>query len=188
MDSEGATKDDTASDPPRVPLKDPGFAAILGWLWPGAGHLYQGRTAKGVLFMVCILATFFYGEYLGQGRVVFLYGKWKPERFRWPYLCQMWVGVPALPAVVQTFRSPQFNDELFGRNRWYMPPQDAAEFNLLHKHLHHFFELGTVFTMIAGLLNVLAIYDAWGGPAYLHEKRPDDETEDAKEEEPAAVA
>ena len=27
-----------------------------------------------------------------------------------------------------------------------------------------YFELGTVYTLIAGLLNVLAIYDAWGGP------------------------
>ena len=27
-----------------------------------------------------------------------------------------------------------------------------------------FFELGTVYTLIAGLLNILAIYDAWGGP------------------------
>ena len=26
------------------------------------------------------------------------------------------------------------------------------------------FELGTVYTLIAGLLNILAIYDAWGGP------------------------
>jgi hypothetical protein len=24
--------------------------------------------------------------------------------------------------------------------------------------------LGTVYTMIAGLLNILVIYDAWGGP------------------------
>jgi hypothetical protein len=28
------------------------------------------------------------------------------------------------------------------------------------------FELGTLYTMIAGLLNVLAIFDAYGGPAF----------------------
>jgi hypothetical protein len=77
-------------------------AAFLAWLWPGAGHLYQQRYAKGILFMVCILATFFYGMHLGQGRVVFIYGDWKPERFRWPFLCQVWVGLPALPAPQMT--------------------------------------------------------------------------------------
>jgi hypothetical protein len=44
--------------------------------------------------------------------------------------------------------------------------------------------LGTVFTMIAGLLNVLAIYDAWGGPAYAIEKKDE---EPAKTEQPAVA-
>ena len=29
------------------------------------------------------------------------------------------------------------------------------------------FEIGTVFTVIAGLLNILAIYDAYGGPLII---------------------
>jgi hypothetical protein len=41
----------------------------------------------------------------------------------------------------------------------------SDELDLINKQLHRFFELGTVYTMIAGLLNILAIYDAWGGPA-----------------------
>jgi hypothetical protein len=32
------------------------------------------------------------------------------------------------------------------------------------------FDLGTVFTMIAGLLNVLVIFDAWGGPLVPEQK------------------
>ena len=44
------------------------------------------------------------------------------------------------------------------------PPADMAQLNDWHKTLNRYFELGTVYTMIAGLLNVLAIYDAWGGP------------------------
>jgi hypothetical protein len=56
----------------------------------------------------------------------------------------------------------------------------------LNYHLHRFFELGTVYTMIAGLLNVLAIYDAWGGPFWA-EPRKRKETPDEKEngQEPA---
>ena len=33
-----------------------------------------------------------------------------------------------------------------------------------HEHYGSYFDLGTVFTMVAGLLNVLVIFDAWGGP------------------------
>ena len=33
--------------------------------------------------------------------------------------------------------------------------------------LGDFFEIGTVFTVIAGLLNILAIYDAYGGPLII---------------------
>ena len=45
----------------EIDLKDPRLAAFLAWLVPGLGHFYQGRTAKGVLFFVCILGTFLYG-------------------------------------------------------------------------------------------------------------------------------
>ena len=41
------------------------------------------------------------------------------------------------------------------------PYNQTSDWNL---RMGMFFELGTVFTLIAGLLNVLAIYDAWGGP------------------------
>ena len=35
----------------KVMLKDPALAALLAWLVPGLGHVFQGRTAKGVLFI-----------------------------------------------------------------------------------------------------------------------------------------
>ena len=34
----------------------------------------------------------------------------------------------------------------------------------INRLLPHYFELGTVYTMIAGLLNILAVYDACCGP------------------------
>ena len=42
---------------PRVPLKNPFLAVCLGLLFPGAGHLYQGRTFKGASYAVCIVGT-----------------------------------------------------------------------------------------------------------------------------------
>jgi hypothetical protein len=46
---------------------------------------------------------------------------------------------------------------------------DASRANSLdraHRELGSRFELGVVYTMIAGLLNLLAIFDAVYGPAY----------------------
>jgi hypothetical protein len=32
------------------------------------------------------------------------------------------------------------------------------------RRLGRFFDIGTLYTMLAGLLNLLVIYDAWAGP------------------------
>lgn len=156
-----------------IALKDPGLAAFLGWLVPGLGHLYQGRTAKGILFFVCIMGTFIYGVYLGGdrevgwGRVVYM--SFHPEDQRLHFLCQLGVGLPALPAVIQGFRVRSGRAPLWGS--FMAPPRLPSDrssnrptLNDLHKRLHLYFELGTLYTMVAGLLNILAIYDAWAGP------------------------
>ena len=45
------------------------------------------------------------------------------------------------------------------------PPTAAPEeLSQWHNDLNIRFELGTLYTMIAGLLNILAIWDAYGGP------------------------
>jgi hypothetical protein len=150
-------------------------------LWPGAGHIYQGRRAKGLMFMICILGTFFFGFFLGEGRVV--YASWKPEPFRWSYLCQVCVGLPALPALVEAKRSRDGRPPLFD-SHWFAPPSKTegreSELDRLHKRLNHRFEIGSVYTMIAGLLNVLVIYDAFGGPAYARLKEEEDDTKRKK--------
>jgi len=156
-----------------IDLKDPALAALLAWLVPGLGHLYQGRTAKGILFLVCILGTFVYGVYfggdreVGWGRVVYM--SFHPEDQRLHFLCQAGVGLPALPAVIQAFRVRSGRAPLWGS--FMAPPRLPSDrssnrptLDDLHKRLHHYFELGTLYTMIAGLLNILAIYDAWAGP------------------------
>lgn len=179
---------------PEIDLKDRRLAAFLAWLIPGAGHLYQRRTGKGLLFMVCILGTFFFGLYLGQGRVV--YASMRPEDRRLPYFCQIGVGLPALPALVQAARVRGDKQPLWGG--WMAPPKlyppetarDTSGNPIRHPHqlarwhyeLHTHFELGTVYTMIAGLLNVLVVFDAWGGPLVFvpHGKRRRNKTESAE--------
>lgn len=174
-----------ASD--ETPLKDPVLAATLAWLVPGLGHWYQGRRSKALLFFVCILGTFVFGLYLGEGRVV--YASMRPGDNRFPYFCQVAVGIPALPALVQTYRK-NHGDQPVNFHLWkdfMVPPglskgQDSpSELDLLHKNLNRYFELGTVYTMVAGLLNVLVIYDAFAGPAEGTLLRRKDEPEGAPE-------
>jgi hypothetical protein len=173
------------TESPTIDLKDPILAALLAWLVPGLGHWYQGRNAKAVLFFVCIMGIFCFGLYLGgstdkcldsvgtigYGRAV--YFSWNNEERRLPYLCQVCVGLPALPALFQANRMGNHREVLW--NGFMAPPRspglprDDVNCNQptahdLHRVLNRRLELATFFTMVAGLLNVLAIYDAFAGP------------------------
>jgi len=54
------------------------------------------------------------------------------------------------------------------RSIWnrYAAPLDAEGIEATHGDLGKFFEIGLVYTWIAGLLNLLAMWDAYEGPAY----------------------
>lgn len=160
----------TQDDPEAIDLRDPLRAAFWALLWPGAGHVYQQRYTKAVIFMVCILSLFAVGWTLGGERVV--YASWRNGDRRWQYLCQVWVGLPAWPALLQTINITPFGKDFMRRPS--LPPQwpdqqqpnhdqptEAALWQLKH---HGDYELGTVLTMIAGLLNLLVIFDAAAGP------------------------
>ncbi|MCC7084480.1 MAG: hypothetical protein IT427_05690 [Pirellulales bacterium] len=224
---------ESPAKPSEIDLRDPWLAAFLSWLIPGLGHIYQRRWGKGGLFMACILGTFFYGLWIGGGRVV--YASFREPDFRdwrWHYIAQVASGLPALPAVVQAIRTggPSPKAPLFGSfmappmhrgqpvPREWVEEQSAREVkadpqpreyeyalryfrefrteeNPTEYYVHYdpdphdavspnateqsgqwnykygaYFDLGTVFTMIAGLLNVLAVWDAWGGPMVIMPK------------------
>ena len=94
-----------------VELREPLWAAVLAWLLPGAGHLYQRRYPKAMLFMICILGTFLFGMIIGRGRVV--YASTKPNDFRWQYFFQLGAGVPAMPALLQAMATKKGGDPFF---------------------------------------------------------------------------
>ena len=54
-----------------------------------------------------------------------------------------------------------------------VPPRNQEELSDWHYRLNMRFELGTLYTMIAGLLNVLAIWDAYGGPVLSEPGKPE---------------
>lgn len=65
------------------------------------------------------------------------------------------------------------------------PNFDQPTIGDLHRQLHHYFELATFFTTVAGLLNILAIYDAWAGPVIV--SLPAKKEEDQPDESPEPV-
>jgi Family of unknown function (DUF6677) len=162
-----------------VSLKSPVKAAFLAWLVPGLGHFYQGRIGKGILYSTCILGLFFFGLFLGEGQNV--YWRWvnplsDPENFRLHYPGQFFAGLPALLALVQgTLASFGLDPILWGL----MDKPSVEIINGLHPRLGKLVEVGAVYTTVAGLLNIFAIFDAYEGPAY---------TDDEPELEPEKAA
>lgn len=181
-----------ASDTPtsiEIDLRDPPLAALLAWLVPGLGHIYQRRYAKGVLFMVCILGTFFFGLVLGEGKVVYAANYQDnvgPKGFygyvqRWPFALQMGVGLPASPAIVQTLIVKRGGKPLM--NGIMAPPKNSDTLGAWHDEMGTRFDLAQLYTIVAGLLNWLAIYDAAAGPAFSEPAEgpgPPDEDEKKK--------
>lgn len=187
----------------QIDLKNRALAAFLAWVFPGAGHWYQGRRAKAVLFCVTILLTYFTGFAIGQGHVV--YASWVPGDKRWHYVCQLGAGAVTLPALLQTNRMNKFTDysrtpagetdpsyePMWGG--WMAPPRrpviedrpdDTAAW---YARLGSGYEMGTWYTMIAGLLNILVIYDAYAGPLSTPisgRKKDEDENESDDSETP----
>ncbi|MDP6442541.1 MAG: hypothetical protein QGG36_25690 [Pirellulaceae bacterium] len=155
----------------EIDLRNPAVAALWAWLIPGAGHFYQRRIGKGLVFMICVLSTYFFGFTLGGGKVV--YASFRSKDLRWQYVCQVGVGAAALPAMVQSYRVKNNRPPLM--DGFMAPPikpepeykDELAEW---HEEYHVFFELGTLYTMVAGLLNVLAIYDAYAGPMIISDE------------------
>ena len=294
-------------DPP-VDLKRPYLAALLAFLVPGAGHLYQGRLFKAGIYFFGIMILFVWGMQIGEWKLLYrldpmsqsdrltdqgqaqtfddIRNRWNEinqdspsrnrSRLHWPYIAQAPVGMFSLIAFLQEERyyspsnsriSPEFTGleesaegyleyvdpegtahelrvagtislavgtgdfgreiqgtftgttddgrtvnietsgeiqtdwpiaaeehrrvfcrvsavdgdaalggklDLFLERPWvdrFLVPPGPAEIQQLHGELGKKHTLAEVFTWIAGMLNVLAIWDAFAGPAYGYRLR-----------------
>lgn len=278
----------------RIPLKTPWLAAILTFLVPGAGQLYQGRVFKAAIYFCCILGLYFTGMRMADWKAVYIHRPPAHERMRGKhrtlqFLAQAGVGLPAITALIQNKRYYSSENEAthtlteplaaefvghlqldtdqeqrgavagtielapaagrFGRSiegrfvgtfedgspvevtlgehvnlarpveadrlrelvvsvveedaegqrivgaldggiprpiqNWFVVPVDTQQERELHRDLGKFHELAMVFTWVAGLLNILAIWDALEGPAYGY---GDEEPEDSPESESKRTA
>lgn len=282
----------------EVNLKDPLLAAVLAYLVPGLGHLYQRRLFKAAIYSVCIISLYVYGLALSDWKIVeYRGGPGEPRTELLGFIAQAGVGLPGVFAINQSRRYRQSSDQLltslpeplsapfegtvqiqqggddlqgevtgtielaptagqFGdsviagkiigtmpdgrevnlilrnvrlgpvlRNdprrlvegdivsvdgagerrigqltsgsiprsfwNWFAVPLSHAEEQELHGQLGKYHELALVFTMIAGLLNILAVWDAFDGPAYGYGTAPDqpsDEPAAEKSESPSETS
>ena len=113
--------------------KNPYVALILGWLIPGAGHFYAGKKVKALTFMLSLCLTFFMGLVLGHYRNVFF----DLANSKLTTLGQLPMGLIAILTMMKT--------RIAGPAIELMPD----------------YSIGTYFTCIAGLLNILVMCSAF---------------------------
>ena len=116
----------------RAPTSNPTLVSLAAWIVPGAGHLWQRRRQKGLVFLLAIPLMFATGLWL-SGRI-------------FPFeLAQPLVGLAALAALGSGW--PFFAAKLLGVGQGIVT---AASY-----------EYGNTFVIVAGLLNMLVVLDAY---------------------------
>lgn len=120
----------TAADRAR-PI-NPTLISVAAWIVPGAGHLWQGRTQKGIVFLIAIPLMFAIGLWL-DGRI-------------FPFeLAQPLVALAALAAL--------------GNGLPYVVATVAGQGAGVVTAVTY--EYGNTFVIVAGLLNMLVVLDAY---------------------------
>ena len=169
---------------PEIDLRNPYLAGFFAWLLPGLGHYYQRRYHKAGLFFLCIVPIFIAGCALGSspetGVARNVYWSWRPADTRYWWLAQAPLGIAALPSWIQAAQVNAGYAPLFGS--FMTPPKRfrddqigiAPLLDQIRQQLPHY-ELGTYLTVIAGLMNIMVIFDAVGGPFVGKRKEKDEE-------------
>jgi hypothetical protein len=147
--------------------RSPLVAMLLAWIVPGAGHLYLGKYARGAIIMATIAATFWGGIAIGGVMTV------DPQGERWWFAAEMVTGAHGLASWQRQQREyKRITAEL--KRDGVEPPAspsaqqeadwDAALTNKLANEGLALVYPGDVvahaFTGIAGLLNLMCIFDA----------------------------
>jgi hypothetical protein len=120
----------TAAD--RALTAYPSLICLAAWIVPGAGHLWQGRRQKGLIFLVALPVMFAIGLWLG--------GRLFPFEFSQPLV--------ALAA--------------FANLGLGVPYFIASGLDLGHGAVTAAsYEYGNTFLIVSGLLNMLIVLDAY---------------------------
>jgi hypothetical protein len=116
----------------RTSAINPTLISIAAFLVPGAGHLWQGRTQKGIVFLIAVPLMFAVGLWL-QGRL-------------FPFeISQPLVGLAAIASLGNGL--PYVLAAMLGLGKGVVT---AATY-----------EYGNTFVIVSGLLNMLITLDAY---------------------------
>jgi hypothetical protein len=106
---------------------------LLAWLVPGAGHFYLGLRKRALLLFIAIELTYFIGLYIGTIRVV------DPAHSMFWFVAQVFAGLNTIIARLWAVNLANSNTVL--NHDWS-------------------YSMAVLYTGIAGLLNLLAIFDS----------------------------
>ena len=156
-----------------IDIRNPLVAGFLAWLVPGWGHWYQGRYHKALIFFLCIVPMFVAGCALASSHDVGIarnvYWSWRRGDMRFWWLAQAPLGMAAIPSGIQAYLINAGKPPVF--RRFMAPPKRDQEdtkgvsptIDIVRQKLPHY-ELASYLTVIACLMNLLAIFDAIDGP------------------------
>ncbi|MBI3722897.1 hypothetical protein HY251_02915 [bacterium] len=136
--------------------RHPELAAFLGFLVPGLGHVYLGRTLKGAVAFVFLVGLYAAGILVSQGECVSLD---KQNGHPYAFFAQVGAGLPTGLALLHSHSYEVKRALGMEAERPSEPNVESPDYvGRLPK-----LDEGLLYTMIAGLLNLLLIHDALMG-------------------------
>jgi len=140
----------------------PFVAGILAWIMPGAGHVYLGRTVRGVILCVCINGLFWAGVAVGGVFTV------EPRGERWWFIAQMFTGASGTTAWYRQKNAHHDAlakaEKLIEDSGESMGQREAYTRILVANKLALSYPSDTVaraYSGVAGMLNLMCIFDAF---------------------------
>jgi hypothetical protein len=138
-------------------MLEPAFVFIASWLVPGSGHFLLGQRWRGVAFCAAIAATFAFGLVITEGWCV------SPSEHRLAFFAQVFAGLPFVAGYLIDMAHQAPVRVPLGATITVAGMSNAVIAAL---------DLGLVFTMVAGLLNLLLALDAADRAGARKEARP----------------
>lgn len=131
-------------------------AGLLGWIWPGLGHLKNGDGRRGRLVMLGVVSLFLIGVLVGGVDCVD-----RREDGLW-FIAQ--VGAGPLALVTDAANNFLLKGGRVGEMLpLTLPNGTVAQVNSF-RGVGAVNDIGILFTFTAGLMNLVAILDAMRGP------------------------
>ncbi|MFH1422896.1 MAG: DUF6677 family protein [Planctomycetota bacterium] len=116
--------------------KRPEIAVLLAWLVPGLGHFYIGKRLKSLIFGTTLIVAFFIGAFTSGRNVVSV------EEHKIAFIGQIGSGIPALTTLILASAG------------------DKPVIKDMRK-IDPLFDIGLLYTVVAGLLNFIVTADAF---------------------------